>query len=37
MIITSYNNVRRFFNSNNASFNIQVKVPDVKHGGWRHR
>ena len=31
MIITSYNNVRRFFNSNpNASFNIQVKVPDVK-------
>jgi putative ABC transport system permease protein len=31
MIITSYNNVRRFFNSNtNASFNILVKVPDVK-------
>jgi putative ABC transport system permease protein len=31
MIITSYNNVRRFFNTNpNASFNIQVKVPDVK-------
>jgi putative ABC transport system permease protein len=31
VIITSYNNVRRFFNSNpNASFSIQVKVPDVK-------
>lgn len=30
-IITSYNNVRRFFNSNpNASFNIQVKVTDLK-------
>lgn len=31
VIITSYNNVRRFFNSNpNASFSIQVKVPDLK-------
>lgn len=31
MVITSYNNVRRFFNSNpNASFSIQVKVNDVK-------
>lgn len=31
MILTSYNTVRRFFNSNpNASFNIQVKVNDVK-------
>ncbi|HWB92941.1 MAG TPA: ABC transporter permease [Puia sp.] len=31
VVITSYNNVRRFFNSNvNASFSIQVKVPDVK-------
>jgi putative ABC transport system permease protein len=31
VIITSYNNVRHFFNSNaNASFNIQVKVKDVK-------
>ena len=31
MIVTSYNSVRRFFNSNaNASFNILVKVPDVK-------
>lgn len=31
VIITSYNNVRRFFNNNaNASFNIQVKVKDVK-------
>src|SRR5579859_1636359 len=31
VIITSYNNVRRFFNNNvNASFNIQVKVADVK-------
>lgn len=30
-IITSYTNVRRFFNSNpNASFSIQVKVPDIK-------
>ena len=32
IVITSYTNVRRFFNSNpNASFNIQVKVPDVKY------
>ena len=31
VIITSYNNVRRFFNQNpNTSFNIQVKVSDVK-------
>jgi len=31
VILSSYNNVRRFFNSNpNASFNIQVKVKDVK-------
>ena len=31
VVITSYNNVRRFFNnSNNASFNIQVKVSDLK-------
>lgn len=31
VIITSYNNVRRYFNSNpNASFSIQVKVPDLK-------
>ena len=31
MVITSYTNVRRFFNSNpNASFNIQVKVNDLK-------
>jgi putative ABC transport system permease protein len=31
VIITSYNNVRRFLNSNpNASFSIQVKVPDLK-------
>jgi putative ABC transport system permease protein len=29
-VLTSYNNVRRFFNSSNASFNIQVKVPDIK-------
>ena len=29
-ILTSYNNVRRFFSSSNMSFNIQVKVPDVK-------
>jgi putative ABC transport system permease protein len=31
MIVTSYRNVRRFFNTNpNASFNIQVKVSDVR-------
>ena len=31
VIITSYNNVRRFFNSNpNASFSIQVKVPNIQ-------
>src|SRR5258708_14404659 len=31
LIISSYNNVRRFFNNNaSASFNIQVKVADVK-------
>jgi putative ABC transport system permease protein len=31
LVITSYSSVRRFFNNNaNASFNIQVKVPDIK-------
>jgi putative ABC transport system permease protein len=31
MILTSYRNVRRFFNSNpNSSFSIQVKVADVR-------
>lgn len=31
MVLTSYTNVRRYFNSNpNASFNIQVKVADIK-------
>ncbi len=31
VVVTSYNNVRRFFNSNpNASFNVQVKVNDLK-------
>ncbi|HXB94428.1 MAG TPA: ABC transporter permease, partial [Puia sp.] len=31
MILTSYNNVRRYFNTNaNASFNITVKVADVR-------
>ncbi|HEX4849757.1 MAG TPA: ABC transporter permease, partial [Puia sp.] len=30
IVVTSYNNVRRFFSSNNLSFNIQVKVPDVR-------
>jgi putative ABC transport system permease protein len=31
VVLTSYNNVRRYFNSNpNASFSIQVKVADVK-------
>jgi putative ABC transport system permease protein len=30
-VITSYSNVRNYFNSNpNASFTIQVKVPDIK-------
>jgi len=30
-VITSYSNVRSYFNSNaNASFTIQVKVPDIK-------
>lgn len=28
-IVTSYNNVRRFFNSNNNSFSIQVKVKEL--------
>lgn len=32
VIFTSYNNVRRFFNSNpNASFSVQVKVPEIKY------
>ncbi|WP_205508840.1 ABC transporter permease [Longitalea arenae] len=32
IVITSYTNVRRYFNNNpNASFNIQVKVPDIKY------
>ncbi len=32
VIITSYRNVQRFFNSNtNASFNIQVKVNDIRY------
>jgi putative ABC transport system permease protein len=31
VIFTSYNNVRRFFNSNaNASFSIQVKINDIQ-------
>ncbi len=31
LVIISYTNVRRYFNSNpNASFNIQVKVADIK-------
>ena len=31
IVLTSYNNVRRFFNSNpNASFSIQVKVAEIK-------
>ena len=30
-IVTSYNNVRRFFNTgSNASFSVGIKVPDVK-------
>jgi putative ABC transport system permease protein len=32
VIFTSYNNVRRFFNNNpNASFSVQVKVPEIKY------
>lgn len=32
VVITSYNNVQRFFNSNqNSSFSIQVKVNDVRN------
>lgn len=32
VIVTSYRNVQRFFNSNpNASFNIQIKVNDVRY------
>lgn len=30
IIITSYNNVRRLYASSNSSYNIAVKVPDVK-------
>jgi len=29
-VITSYNNVRRFNSNPNASFSIQVKVPDIR-------
>lgn len=32
VIVTSYKNIQRFFNSNpNASFNIQIKVDDIKY------
>lgn len=32
VVVTSYRNVQRFFNSNpNASFNIQVKVDDIRY------
>ena len=32
VIVTSYKNVQRFFNSNpNASFNIQIKVNDIRY------
>jgi putative ABC transport system permease protein len=32
IIVTSYRNVQRFFNSNpNASFNIQIKVNDIRY------
>jgi putative ABC transport system permease protein len=32
VIFTSYNNVRRYFNNNpNASFSVQVKVPEIKY------
>jgi putative ABC transport system permease protein len=30
IVLTSYNNVRRFFSGSQTSFNIQIKVPDVK-------
>jgi putative ABC transport system permease protein len=30
IILTSYNNVRRFFSGSQTSFNIQIKVADVK-------
>ena len=30
IIITSYNNVRRLFSTQNTSYNIAVKVPDLK-------
>ena len=32
VVVTSYKNVQRFFNSNpNASFNIQIKVNDIRY------
>lgn len=32
VVVTSYRNIQRFFNSNpNASFNIQVKVTDIRY------
>ncbi|HUQ66561.1 MAG TPA: ABC transporter permease [Flavitalea sp.] len=32
IVVTSYRNVQRFFNSNpNASFNIQIKVSDIRY------
>jgi putative ABC transport system permease protein len=32
VVVTSYKNVQRFFNSNpNASFNIQIKVADIRY------
>lgn len=30
IIITSYNNIRRLYSSQNVSFNVGVKVPDLK-------
>ncbi|MBX2935094.1 MAG: ABC transporter permease [Ferruginibacter sp.] len=30
IIVTSYNNIRRLYSSDNASFNVGVMVPDIK-------
>lgn len=30
VVITSYNNIRRLFSTQNTSYNIAVKVPDIK-------
>ena len=30
IVVTSYNNIRRLFSTQNSSYNIAVKVPDIK-------